>query len=185
MTQTVLSACNQGKKTLTSWSPFRGICNHLEGAPSCSAETQCGPERGSVCACQNQHSVTGTCSEPPCNNSPNGLYQALMWPCFPGPYGSCVVLAGRGWSWVVLPPWWSGHVDFSPGRCIWLRLGDCWHYGVKNERLAHVYLYLSSPTLSYSHFWYFRMGLWWIQVDPVISELMKMLKVYCFGFTAW
>ncbi|TRZ18458.1 hypothetical protein HGM15179_008648 [Zosterops borbonicus] len=28
-----------------------------------------------------------------------------------------------------------------------------------------------------------RMGLWWIQVDPVISELMRMLKVYCFGFT--
>lgn len=116
MTQMVLSACNQGKKTLTSWSPFRGICNHLEGAPDCSAEAQCGTEHGAVCACQNQHSVTGTCSEPPCNNSPNGLYQALTWPCFPEPYGSCVVLAGRGWPWVVLRPRWSWHMDFSPGK---------------------------------------------------------------------
>lgn len=85
----VLSACNQGKKTLTSWSPFRGICNHLE----CSAEAQCGAEHGSVCACQNQHSATGTCSEP---------LVTILQVAFTRHWGGLVALShvGAVWLWL-------------------------------------------------------------------------------------
>lgn len=160
----VLSACNQGKKTLTSWSPFRGICNHLEGAPNCSAEAQCGIELGSVCACQNQHSATGTCSEPPCNNSPNGLYQALVWPCFPEPCGSCVALAGRGWPWVVLWCWWSwisvlGRTDLE---IHWLGLGDT---DIMESEMRELPVCICTCPLSRSHI--FISGIsGWVCVQP-------------------
>lgn len=188
----VLSACNQGKKTLTSWSPFRGICNHLEGAPNCSAEAQCGIELGSVCACQNQHSATGTCSEPPCNNSPNGLYQALVWPCFPEPCGSCVALAeaGLGWSCDV-----GGHGFQSWEEVVWRSIGWGWvilTWGQKWENCLCVFVLVHFHALIFS-FLVFQDGsvfnptgscYLWVHEDDegILLGLYCLVRVFLFLF---